>query len=186
MQMSPPSDTDSITMMSTADLKDELETVQRELAEVKKQLAVYQAGANDFSKTDDEGVATSTFCFLDLPRELRDAIYELCVVPGKVFIYHANTIKTYDMRITSTNPPEFQAFRVCKQFHEEARELFIEKNLFVLTSGPCTTVPTLHKFLNSVDTKKLRRLSLSFDYRDYAASGVSEAVTRHFRSTRRR
>lgn len=155
--------------------------LQREVAELKKQLAAYQsanASSDNFTPTDEGSAAMKPFRFLDLPRELRDAIYKDCMVVDKVYIYHPTSVKTYDMRITKTAVPEYQLFRVNKQIHDEAKEVFTLKNLFVLTAGPCTALPALRRFLDCVDIKKVRRMSISFDYRAYAATGADQRCVR--------
>ena len=171
--------------MTTVDPNDEVEPLRREVAGLKKLLAASQTEPGQTMPVAD-GLELKAFRFLDLPRELRNAVYELCAVVDKVYIHHVNTIKIFDMRVTSTTLPELQVFRVCKQIHNEARELFLLKNLFVMTAGPCTVLHTLRQFVASIDVKFLRRLSISFDYRDYAAAGVCQYKAAVRRSTFKR
>lgn len=86
------------------------------------------------------------------------------VVVDEVYIRKPNSVKTYDMRITPSESPQVQLFRVCKQIKQEARELYLSKNLFVILAGPWVKPP---RFWQSKAEKKLvRRLSISLDYRD--------------------
>jgi hypothetical protein len=69
--------------MATLHLGEEVESLRREVADLKKQLAAYQAGRHHTS--EEAGRPESkAFRFLDLPRVLRNAVYELCVVVDKV------------------------------------------------------------------------------------------------------
>jgi hypothetical protein len=83
---------------------------------------------------------SGTFNFVGLPRELRDAIYELCVVPGTVFIKRPDNLPhlpSLDMRYLQSRQTkaETQLFRVNKKLRLEALEVFLSMNQFV-TSAP--------------------------------------------------
>lgn len=76
-----------------------------------------------------------------LPREIRNAIYELCVVPGKVFISRPDYIpflRDLDMRYTKrrrgTESLESQLFLINKGIRSEALEVFLSMNQFILSA----------------------------------------------------
>ncbi|KAF1851467.1 uncharacterized protein K460DRAFT_362209 [Cucurbitaria berberidis CBS 394.84] len=78
------------------------------------------------------------FPFLDLPPEIRNMIYEELVVVGKIFYAPdsydiSNNQRFHEYKLF--RKPELQLFRVCKQVHEEAENLYLSKNLFVLPIG---------------------------------------------------
>jgi hypothetical protein len=76
-----------------------------------------------------------TFRFLDLPVELRCQVYEHFVVVGKVFYtpddYAVMTEKRFN-DWESYKAPHLQILRVCKEIHNEAEDVYLSKNLFVL------------------------------------------------------
>ena len=122
----------------------ELESLKLELAEVKKQLSAYKStpseSLNNIKPTSSNITSTSAnhaFRLLGLARELRNTVFELCVVVEKVVINRPGGLKSYDIR----SPPgaknaKIQLFRVSKQVNDEARELYFGKNLFIVLAGP--------------------------------------------------
>ena len=169
-----------------ASLKRKLGDLEEQLADLRKQLWTGQHTRDRLPpSTTNMGPTRRPFRFLDLPRELRDAVYKLCLNVGKVYIEHPTSVRIHDMRITEKTTPEQQLFLVCKEIHSEAKEVYVLNNTFVLTSGPYTKVPAFRKFLASIDQKLLRRLSISFDYRDYAAGAVNQCMTFYIRESMR-
>ena len=82
-----------------------------------------------------------TCYFFRLPREIRNAIYELCVVRGQVFISRPGYIPylpDLDMRYTDrrrdTEPVETQLFLISIEIRLEALEVFLSMNQFVIST----------------------------------------------------
>lgn len=69
---------------------------------------------------------SSRLGFLDLPAEMRNMIYEHLLVVGKVF-YESNRVRTRGF-----GRSQLAILRTCKQIHEEAKSLYLSKNLFYL------------------------------------------------------
>lgn len=73
------------------------------------------------------------FPFLDLPAELRNAIYELCLVKGTVYL---TPRPEYDHRYNGTEPfetPEWVLLRISHQIRTEAAKILLGENHFVLS-----------------------------------------------------
>ncbi|KAK3711566.1 hypothetical protein LTR37_009557 [Vermiconidia calcicola] len=171
--------------MGRQDAATTIQLLEFELAKVKQQLAALQS--TEAGKHDNHNIQSlkliagaddaSTFRFLDLPREMRNIIYELCVVVDKIYVRGPGRVTSYDMRITETAVPEVQLFRVCKQINAEARETFLLNNKFVHLPGPRFIGSPTQFHLSTMFNKDLiRRLSISLDYRDYSPSFIDEFV----------
>ena len=81
------------------------------------------------------------FRFLDLPVELRVMVYKELVIVGKIFYtpdaYAVQNEKRFE-DWKSYRTPELAILRTCKQVHDEAEEVYLGKNLFVLPDQ-CTS-----------------------------------------------
>jgi hypothetical protein len=93
------------------------------------------------NRTQQAPLSDPTCHFFRLPREIRNAIYELCVVPGKVFISrpdHIPFLRDLDMRYTKgrrgTESVASQLFLINKEIRSEALEVFLSMNQFVLSA----------------------------------------------------
>jgi hypothetical protein len=93
------------------------------------------------NRTQQKPLSDPTCHFFRLPREIRNAVYELCVVPGKVFISRPDYIpflRDLDMRYTKgrrgTESFASQLFLVNTEIRSEALEVFLSMNQFVLST----------------------------------------------------
>jgi len=85
---------------------------------------------------------------MDLPTELRVMVYEELVVVGKVFYTPDAYAVANEKRFkhwTSYRAPSLAILRVSKQVHNEAEEVYLGKNLFVLPDQCTTREPFLQK-----------------------------------------
>lgn len=82
-------------------------------------------------------IHTQSFDFMKLPRELRNLVYELCVVVGNIYI--AMPAKYYRADMRCQQPRDAAAatslFAVSKQIRHEALELYLSRNHFILTTA---------------------------------------------------
>jgi hypothetical protein len=118
--------------------KSTLALLQAENASLKAELHALRENRTQRAPRSDP-----TCHFFRLPREIRNTIYELCVVPGKVFISrpdHIPFLLDLDWRYTKgrRGAESFasQLFLVNTEIRLEALEVFLSMNQFV-TSGPC-------------------------------------------------
>jgi hypothetical protein len=115
-----------------------------------------------------------------LPREIRDAIYKLCVVPGTVFISrpdHIPFLRGLDMRYTEgrrgTQAIESQLFLVNREIRSEVLEVFLSMNQFVISAPivderskhphPITSRIPGHRDHPLLLTRHLRSISISLN-----------------------
>jgi len=87
-----------------------------------------------------------TFDFMKLPRELRNLVYELCVVVGNIYIAMPTKFSREDMRCQQPRdaPATTSLFAVNKQVRHEALELYLARNHFIITAfaEPALPVPS--------------------------------------------
>jgi hypothetical protein len=104
--------------------------------------------------------------FLDLPRELREIVYEyaLCV-EGAIFVYSSDpdyirhTIKAKVVREKAEGPKEPQSIssavsvvllRTCRQLHAEGAAILYGKNLFRLYTTKVIFDPSYHSLISHI------------------------------------
>lgn len=124
------------------------------------------------------------FEFLKLPRELRNHVYELCVVVDEVRIGDADWAQYPDMRYyyLKRARAEFSLLAVNKQIRLGALEVYLSKNHFVVPNASmwssdsssveqslvpgCPELFLVHKHLSS--------LSISFDFRSVTDESIGQ------------
>lgn len=170
----------------------ELDTVQRlqaENAALRDELQALRSVTQLQASAPDSGTR-HIFDFLGLPRELRDAIYELCVVVGEVRINRRGSLEEFDMRYYGRRDPKaaVQLFRVNKQIRSEALELYLSKNHFVVpaacSTGTCDPFRYIPGDVDGLASQYLRSISISVDGSDnsmFAARIFDEGRCAKFR-----
>ena len=125
------------------------------------------------------------FEFLKLPRELRNHVYEFCVVVGEVRVGDHKWLQRADMRYKHPEGAraEVSLFTVNKQIRLEALEVFLSKNHFVL---PNAAISSPNGFRDgyvrhipgcpgrSLVRKYLRSISIPFDFRSFTEESDGE------------
>jgi hypothetical protein len=108
-------------------LQDEITALRAELQALRS-VTKFQTSQQD---------SEQTFDFLGFPRELRNAVYELCVVVGEVRIVRPHQLQPLDMRYKRPRDAraEVQLFGVNKQVQREALEIYLSKNHFVIPAA---------------------------------------------------
>ena len=109
---------------------------------------------------------------MDLPRELRNMVYEYCLVTGNVYPYleaHRWEVQTDIVHQDSYyyDTPNIPLLKTCKSIHWEAERFLYQKNNFVM---PTSTL-TEKFFTNSINTS-LRRSWLKSIELDLDASDL--------------
>jgi hypothetical protein len=117
-----------------------LELLQAENASMRAELQALRESQNQQQQPPHSDTA-GTFNLFGLPREIHDAIYELCVVPGIVFIKRPGVARVprSDMRYQrkpSGPKTASNLFLVSQKLRLEALGIFLSKNQFIVT-GPC-------------------------------------------------
>jgi hypothetical protein len=114
----------------------EHDTVQRlreEVAAVRAELQALRSTTQPeaSSSTVRTSHGQATFRSLDLPRELRNLVYESCVVVGEVRILRPGRVQQVDMRYDIPRYPraEVSLFVINKQVRRESGAVSIERSL---------------------------------------------------------
>jgi hypothetical protein len=78
-----------------------------------------------------------TFDFMKLPREIRNLVYELCLVVGEVRIGNTDWAQRPDMRckVPKSAKAEVSLFTVSRQIRRETLEVYLSKNDFVIPNA---------------------------------------------------
>jgi len=116
-----------------------LELLQAENASLRAELQALRESQKPQQQPPSD--PAKTFNLFGLPREIRDAIYELCVVPGIVFIMRPGVARVprSDMRYQrkpSGPKAASNLYLVSQKLRLEALGIFLSKNQFIVTS-PC-------------------------------------------------
>jgi hypothetical protein len=114
-----------------------IELLQAENASLRAEL---QALKESQAQPPPHPDSAETFNLFGLPREIRDAIYEMCLVPGIVFIKRVDhaRVPNSDMRYQrqpSGPKAASQLFLVSRKLRLEALAVFLSKNQFILTGS---------------------------------------------------
>lgn len=135
------------------------------------------------------------FRFLDLPAELRDVVYDICMTRGKVFI---RPRPRRDGRYTGFEDferPDWPLLLVSHQVRQEAAKVFMSRNHFVLSHDICSTTLLLSSpgetrlrsdpyLLKRLAQRHMRSVSVTLDIRSFIedplsfASSVGEELRR--------
>lgn len=164
-------------------LSEELTAFGLELAQVKNQLAELKC-LPQHEQHRSQGDVEQYFRFLELPREIRDAIYESCLVVGRVLIKKPACIVIDDMRLDApSSRPDLQLLLCSKQVYHEAVEIYLSKNLFVLLPGDTHWPWSNERHLLNIPSygglgrKHIRRLSIALDLREISLMETMSYIT---------
>jgi hypothetical protein len=113
---------------------------------------------------------SSSIGFLDLPAEIRNKIYRLCLVVGQAFP-RSNLIEDdCEDDAIEFQKPQTQLFQLSRQIFAEAAPIYFAENKIVISHGH---LPWSHdrsyygsKPVSKVAHQNLRSLSITFDFRD--------------------
>jgi hypothetical protein len=155
-----------------------LASLQAENASLRAELKALRENRTQQTQTQSQSQSShpdsssvDTCHFFRLPREIRDAIYELCVVPGIIFIKRPDPfphLHGFDMRDDSQRPQtkaQCQLFLVNTKLRSEALEVFVSMNQFVLSACTHPIEPPIpgHREGSTLLERHLRSISVSFN-----------------------
>ncbi|KAK5121284.1 hypothetical protein LTR85_005450 [Meristemomyces frigidus] len=127
------------------------------------------------------------FRFMDLPPELRDMIYDLCLVKGKVFLRPRSKQDERYEGYRDFERPELQLLAVARQIRAEVAVILIRHNHFIISSeydewrtllGPLwsgTPDEGRHIALAAHGQKHLTSISITFDIRNMFTDALEMA-----------
>jgi hypothetical protein len=164
---------------------DIVQQLQQENAALRAELQALRSTAQTAaSRPTTRADHEQTFDFLNLPRELRNKVYEFCVVVGEVRIGDAEWDQHPDMRYKHPKSAkvEFPLVTVNKQVRLEVLEVYLSKNHFVAPNAimwssdssrtECSPIPGCSEL--SLVHKHLRSLSIPFDFRSITEESNGE------------
>lgn len=112
------------------------------------------------------------FRFLDVPPEIRDIVYEHClVIPGEIVPYPSDFERQSEMMTIKYETPTVALLQVNHQIRDEARVYLYGHNLWRLSyqSGP-----PLSTAVWEANLPFFRHITISFDHRDLTPAGSRE------------
>jgi hypothetical protein len=158
-------------------LQAENESLRAELQALRENRERRTQTQTQTSHSDSSSIETCHF--FRLPREIRDAIYELCVVPGIIFIKRPNPfphLLGLDMRDSQRlqTKAQCQLFLVNKKLRSEALEVFVSMNQFVISACTHPIEPPIpgHREGSTLLERHLRSISVSFNSIETAPSEI--------------
>ena len=110
--------------------------------------------------------------FLNLPSELRNTIYELCLVPKR-------PLKPWD---TTQKKPAASLLRVNRAVHREARFVFYGQNRFDFSSTPPARVASFLETIGRNNAECIQHINIHFPNFDYPNLG-SVTLGRRWKDT---
>ena len=114
--------------------------------------------------------------FLTVPLEIRNAVYELCLVRGKVFPYTVTEEfeerqfgrgeKDTMMECSGYTKPDVDVLLVCKATYNEATPILYGKNTFVLPTCGLTTRFFENALSTNVQRSRILSVEIAFQHED--------------------
>lgn len=165
-----------------------MQELQQEIAVLRAELQALRSttqlrAPHSISRAGNE----QAFDFLKLPRELRNQIYEFCVVVGEVRVGDYKWLQRPDMRYNHPKgaKAEVSLFTVNKQIRLEALEGFLSKNHLVLPNAAMSPNGFRNGYARhipgspgrSLVRKYLRSISIPFDFRSVTEDCQGEYPT---------
>lgn len=108
--------------------------------------------------------------FYDLPSSVRERVYRDILVLGRVYI---NCYVTTEVRddvglLEEYEPPDLALLATSKQINAEAADIFYRENIFALFHADYLAAQLELHPEQKASFLRVKRLEISFDYRDYA------------------
>ncbi len=108
--------------------------------------------------------------FLGLPREVRDMIYEYCLVVNYELNPHPTDYEQYEMQRPLPRKPDVALLKTNKQIHDEAAIVLYGKNIWRVSHQ--SNIAVKHQIWRNVSL--FRHVVVSFDFRDLHSSQLLE------------